>query len=81
MLINHTKEPQVVHFCTVRTDNSSLPFAAAVGGTDRTRHWGSVEVTQELRVRHTHLQGQVFTQLEAVVTGRGIRGTGRRKIG
>lgn len=80
MLINHTKESQAAHCCTSKSDNSSLPFAAAVGGTDRTWHRRSVEVTYELRVRQTHLQRQVFTQLEAVVTGRRRR-SGRRRTG
>lgn len=46
------------------------PFAAVVGRTDRTRHRGSIEVTHEFWVRHTHLKRQVFTQLEAVVAAR-----------
>lgn len=48
----------------------SLPFAAAVAGTNGTRNWRSIEVSQELRVRYTHLKRQVLTQLKAIVTGR-----------
>ena len=59
-----------VYSVSVKSDNWSSPFAAPVGGTNRTRDRRSVEVTKELGVRHTHLQRQVFTQLEAVVTGK-----------
>lgn len=54
----------------LHVNNSSLPFAAAVGSTNRTRNGWSVEVAQELRVRHAHLKGQVLTQLKAIVTER-----------
>lgn len=57
-------------------DSGSLPFTAAVRGADRTGHWRGIQVACELRVRNTHLQRQVFTQLEAVVAG---GGGGRQK--
>lgn len=61
--------PQGLLLCPVTLAVAgSLPFAAPVCGAHRTRHWRSIQVACKLWVRNTHLQGQVFTQLEAVVT-------------